>query len=417
MDESERPFEAKFAGLRRQAEARLAQRSETLKELSHEQIEQLVHELQVHQIELEMQNEQLRRTQVELEVTRDQYADLYDFAPVGYITLDEQGLIMAANLTAAALLGAERANLIRRPLGHYIVPEDQDTFYLSRRRLFETGLPQTSEVRIRKQGDTYFYARLQAIRQKEGDASVCRVAVSDINENKQAEQYMLRTERLAAMGRLATMLSHEIKNPLQALRFSIDLLLCRSLDAAQQNQCLQICDREIDRLIELAKNVLDFARPERMTPTLATVDNVVGDTLALVDELVRKSRIQVIVDLPHNLPVIQTAPDQIVRILINLIINAIEIMPEGGWIHITSEVEQDFVRLNVANQGPLISAEDLKHIFDPFFTTKPEGTGLGLAISRDAIRRYGGDLSVKNLDDGQGVAVSLKVPVADSPAN
>jgi PAS domain S-box-containing protein len=412
MNEYPEPGVDRFADLRRRAEAQVLQHLDDLSKLTQAQIESLVHELQVHQIELELQNEQLRQTQTDLEIMRDQYADLYDFAPVGYLTLDDQGLILSANLTIASLLEVERASLIRRPLSRFVVNEDQDAYYLFRRRLLGTHLMQVGEVRLLRQAGTYFYARLEAIVRDEREAPVCRITVSDVSDHKEAEQYILRTERLAAMGRLATTLAHEIKNPLQALRFSIDLVLGSSLDPEQRTMCLQICDRELNQLIDLTKNVLDFARPERKAETLATVTSVMGDTLALVDELVRASHVQVMTDLPLDLPTLQAEPDQIVRILINVIINAIEAMPDGGWIHITSEVAHDFISLNVANQGPPISPEDLKHVFDPFFTTKSGGTGLGLSISRDAMRRFNGDLTVGNLDDGQGVVVTLKIPVA-----
>ena len=414
MDESVHFFEAKFADLRRRAEAQLSQQSEDLANLSLDQIERLVHELRVHQIELEMQNEQLHQTQVDLAVTRDQYADLYDFAPVGYFTVNEQGLILAANLTAAALLGVERARLIHQPLAHFIVREDQDTYYLFRRRLFETRLAQVTEVRLLKQDNSHYYGRLEAIVLGEGESAVGRIAVSDITEYKQAEQYMLRTERLAAMGQLAVTLAHEIKNPLQALRLSMDLVLNNTMSAIERELCLKLCNEEIDRLIKVTTNMLDFARPERIVQESILVNQLVTDTLILVDKLVRQANIQVTTNLSQDLPLIQVAPDQVVQILVNVIINSIEAMPNGGGIHITGNVEQDSIRLTVANQGPPIPPETLKHIFDPFFTTKPRGTGLGLSVSRNIMRELNGDLTVENLSNGPGVAFTLKFPIPGS---
>jgi len=110
----------------------------------------VLHDLRVHQIELEMQNEDLRRTQAELEASRARYFDLYDLAPVGYFTLSEQGLILEANFTAATLLGWPRGALVRRPLTRFIVRDDQDIYYLHRKRLFATGAPQVMELRLRE---------------------------------------------------------------------------------------------------------------------------------------------------------------------------------------------------------------------------------------------------------------------------
>ena len=134
-------------------------------DLSPEEAQQLLHELRVHQIELEMQNEELRRTQEELEASRARYFDLYDLAPVGYFTLSEQGLILEANLTAATILDVPRGALINQPLTQSIVPEDQDIYYLHRKQLFETGAPQTCELRMVRQEArvSQFWARLESI--------------------------------------------------------------------------------------------------------------------------------------------------------------------------------------------------------------------------------------------------------------
>ncbi|MEI6510372.1 MAG: PAS domain-containing protein, partial [bacterium] len=115
--------------------------------LSPEEARRLLHELQVHQIELEIQNEELRRAQVELEMSRTQYFDLFELAPVGYLTLSGKGLILKANLTAATLLGVTRGALVKQPLTSFILPEDQEIYYLHRKKLFETGSPLACELR------------------------------------------------------------------------------------------------------------------------------------------------------------------------------------------------------------------------------------------------------------------------------
>ena len=121
---------------------------EGLKALSPEEMQHMLHELRVHQIELEIQNQELRRIQEELETSKARFVDLYDFAPVGYLTVSENGLILEANLTAATLLGVTRTSLIKKPLTNIILPADQDIYYRHRKALFETGAPQTCELRL-----------------------------------------------------------------------------------------------------------------------------------------------------------------------------------------------------------------------------------------------------------------------------
>jgi len=193
------------AELRRQAEEiarkEAAQSSEDLESLSPEGIRQTLHELRVHQIELEMQNEELRRTQAELDAARARYFDLYDLAPVGYCTLSEKGLILEANLTAATLLGVARGALVKQSISRFIFPEDQNSYYLFRKQLFETGAPQACELRMMKKDETAFWANLEATAAQDADgAPVCRVVMSDITARRQAEQALRESEaRLRAI--------------------------------------------------------------------------------------------------------------------------------------------------------------------------------------------------------------------------
>ena len=144
-----RPRADDFADLRRRAEEKAhADEAQAQKPLSPKESGRLLHELQVHQIELEMQNKELRPAQGELETARARYFDLFDLAPVGYFTLSEQGLILEVNLTAAGLLGMERRDLVKKQLTRFILPEDQDIYYRHRKQLFETGTPQVYDLRV-----------------------------------------------------------------------------------------------------------------------------------------------------------------------------------------------------------------------------------------------------------------------------
>jgi two-component system cell cycle sensor histidine kinase/response regulator CckA len=187
---------AEWQALRRQAEEKIQTDAlpidADLETLSADEARHLLHELRVHQIELEMQNEELCRAQAELEASRARYFDLYDLAPVGYCTLSNEGLILEANLTAAALLGLARSALLKQPLTRYILPEDQDIYYFHRKQLFDSGKPQVCELRmVRQDGpDSHFWARLEAAvaQGDESGAPVCRAVISDITERQQAEE-------------------------------------------------------------------------------------------------------------------------------------------------------------------------------------------------------------------------------------
>jgi len=161
--------------------------------LSSVEIQRLFHELQVHQIELEMQNEQLGHSHAELEGSRKQYFDLYDLAPIGYLTLNAQGLIRKANRAATAMLGIDRDVLIMKPLSKYIVPEDQDHFSLNLNNISETGKPQGWEMRLVRADGTPIWASLQGLLAAYGEYWI---AFSDITELKRLEAELIKSEAL-----------------------------------------------------------------------------------------------------------------------------------------------------------------------------------------------------------------------------
>jgi len=158
-----------------------------------QETQRLLHELRVHQIELEMQNEELRRTQMDLDAVRTRYFDLYDLAPVGYCTISEEGRILQANLTAATLLASNRRALVNRPFSQFIAKEDQDIFYLLSKQLLETREPQICELRMLKSDDLQFWAHLVASAHVDQEGSPdLRIVLSDISERKLAEEVQLK---------------------------------------------------------------------------------------------------------------------------------------------------------------------------------------------------------------------------------
>ena len=185
-----------FKKLRRQAEERLHDKAGGVSGKALGDAQKLMHELEVHQIELEMQNEELRNTQEKLVQSRDKYHELYDFAPVGYFTLDEIGLIRQVNLTGASLLHIQRSKLINTKFSHHIPPEFQDDFYFHRNRIFESATKQSCNLKLVKLDGTVFDARLDSIAVK-GNVEASRqflVAVTDITEQVQAREVLKESE-------------------------------------------------------------------------------------------------------------------------------------------------------------------------------------------------------------------------------
>ena len=185
--------------LREQAEdivsGQVAVATANLKALSPAVVLKLVHELQVHEIELEMQNEELRKTQIELELTRERYFDLYDLAPISYCTTDELGVILEANLATAELLGEPRSELVGQAISRYISKECQDDFYHCRRLLYASGERQGCELRLTQpDGEAHWvYLTISAANDKQGER-VHRVVLTDITEAKIMARTMLESD-------------------------------------------------------------------------------------------------------------------------------------------------------------------------------------------------------------------------------
>lgn len=190
--------EAQNFSSRQKAKLTLQGRPIDLQNWTSEDIQNLIQELQVHQVELELQNQQLRLAQQDLEAMRNKFVYLYDFAPVGYITIDEQGRIWEANLTAVSQLGLERAKLIKHLLSGCVAPEDQDIYYLWRRSLFTGSGGQSCELRLIRGDGLLFYAHLEGrvAREIESEANLARVVITDVNVLKETEKSLREEQRL-----------------------------------------------------------------------------------------------------------------------------------------------------------------------------------------------------------------------------
>jgi PAS domain S-box-containing protein len=185
-----------FAELRKRAEALIKESGVATPPLDVGKTEQLIHELSSYQIELELQNEDLRHTQAELEEFRRRFSDLYDFAPVGYLTVNEQGLISEANLTAVNLLGVPRSLLLNRPLATYIVGDDHNIYYYFRQKLRDTMTRQTCELRLQKKDGPIFLGLLESTITPavDGNSGQFRLVLTDISERKELEDNLRRSK-------------------------------------------------------------------------------------------------------------------------------------------------------------------------------------------------------------------------------
>ena len=238
--------------------------------------------------------------------------------------------------------------------------------------------------------------------------------VSNITERKRSERRVIRTERLAALGQLAAALAHEMNNPLQVIQSHLDLVLDFPLDPGESERYLHIIRQEIERLTDVTRRVLNYARPQANHPQLISVADLIEQVVTLTGKRLEQRRIVVKREL-QDVPSVLAAPDQLIQVFLNLVINAIEAMSQGGMLRIKLFHRDDQVIASFTNEGQPIPSAVLSHIFEPFYTTKPEGNGLGLWVSHSLVQQHAGTLTVKNLPDRKGVMFSVQLPAVPMP--
>jgi PAS domain S-box-containing protein len=423
--------------LRKQAERILAGEPQTIRTLSPVDIKKLIHELHVYQIELEMQNEELRRLQLELQGARDKYLNLYDFAPTGYFTLDTNGIIVDVNLTGSELLGSEKSRLIRTKFTRFISPDSQDAFHFHRREVLKTGTKGNCELKILKMDGTPFHAQLISAAISEGDGNInhCRTAIIDITERKQAEEALrkhqehleelvaertkelrdaqddlLRSERLATLGQLSGNISHELRNPLGVVDSSVYYLKRKLKDAdGKVQEHLDRIKSSVDSATAVIESLLNLTRMKE--PQLARLNLV-----AIISDAIAISKVPGAVNVTRDFPE-QEVPvnadrEQLRMTFKNIIKNAVEAMDGKGMLTVTSRTtDNGQAEVSFVDTGPGIATEILERVFQPLFSTKAKGIGFGLSIAKTVVERHGGMIEAK-AEPGKGTNLIIRLPLS-----
>ncbi len=235
-------------------------------------------------------------------------------------------------------------------------------------------------------------------------------ALAEANARLQSSfEQLRRADRLAAMGELSAGLAHEIRNPLGSLEGAMQIIQRPNVPDETKAEFGEMAQRELDRLKKIVNQFLDFARPPDPRP-LATDPNMLLESVAkLVAETAKMKGVQIRFAGAADMPEIMVDAEQIRQVLLNLVLNAIQAMPDGGDIVLRVVRDRDSVSLDVVDQGSGISQEQVERIFDPFFTTRQEGTGLGLSIAARIISQHGGQIEPRHNPD-RGMTFSVILP-------
>jgi len=399
--------EHRAAELRRRAEALLLQAANCPPQ-SADEIQRLLHELRVHQIELEMQNDELRRAQNELQASRSRWMELYESAPVGYLTVGPAGEIRQLNRCAANMLGRARGELLKQPFTKFIFSEDQDTFYLLSQKLLVDDQP-SCELRLAAADGKPVWTQLATTAAHDPDGSrELRIALIDITTRKLFEASVQSQKVAEAASRAKSLflanMSHELRTPLNAIIGFADLLKRSELTPKQVDRIDKIITAG-KHLVEVIDSVLSLSRIDagKLQPVDAAVDltRIIAAVVTMVSEQAAAKGLHLEAEPVPATAQLRGDPTLLQQTLLNLVMNAVKFTPAGRVLvrtRIDSEtVDHTFVRFEVEDTGIGIDPEVLPRLFSDFeqadnSSIRPYGgTGLGLAIARRIARLMGGD--------------------------
>ena len=411
------------ADLRRRAELRLKDRqSKKPPKQGDADDKRQLHELEVHQIELEMQNEELQDSRTAMEALLEKYTDLYDFAPVGYLTLDREGIIREANLAGASLLGIARSALINGRFGHFVSAAGRPAFGVFLQKVFESKVRQSCDVALHVEARPPLEVELEAIAFESGQA--CRVAVTDITARKRAEADRLILDKLESTGILAAGIAHDFNNLLTVILLHLELAQTQTPLGKKLAQHLEEAKETCLLASSLTTQLLTFAKGGAPIRKATILSGVIQESARLA---MSGSKVGCEFSLAEDLWMAEVDAGQIGQVIRGMVLNAREAMPQGGVVYVRAEnvilsaqeepslPAGEYVRVSIADQGTGIAKDVLPKIFDPYFSTKhrgdQKGMGLGLTICHAVVQKHGGAIAVKS-EVGHGTTFDICLPAA-----
>ena len=234
-----------------------------------------------------------------------------------------------------------------------------------------------------------------------------------MQEIKALEAEVDRREHLSMMGNLAATVAHEVRNPLNAISMGLQRLKAEfqpTQDEGEYSRFIELMRKEVHRLNSIVEEFLTLARPLNIKPDLVKVDQLLKDLTTLTGGDAESSGVEIAVVHHGPRPVVKADPDYLKQVLLNLILNGLQAMPEGGRLTIETSIRDGKMRLSVSDSGVGIAPENLTRIFEPYFTTKSEGSGLGLPIARRIVESHGGTIEVTS-QTGTGTRFDIVLPL------
>ena len=349
------------------------------------------------------------------EAERQLFEHVLDALDTGLLVLDQDRHVAAINDTLARGWGVDRDEVMDRPIAEVFESETERWYLPERGTRGEQGRA-TREVRGTV-ADREVLMRYSS--SGLGDSGAVLIRIEDLVDADSEEEVFRNTERLISLGELSARVAHEIRNPLTGVRTTVQFVASKLRAGDSRRDDLQDVLKELDRIEQIITDLLLFARPQAGRPVPTSLREIAEKVLDNLARRLEDASIEVERDLDEDLPEVTVDPDMAQQVVLNLLINAIQAMPEGGTLKVgaglrRTRYKKAYVDVVVVDSGSGIPEEVKEKIFDPFFTTRSMGTGLGLSISLQIAREHGGNLTARNLAQG-GAAFRFSLPALLTP--
>jgi PAS domain S-box-containing protein len=373
---------------------------------------QRMHEEKIIEHNRRLEDEVKVRT-AELRESQRKYRTLVEEITDGYFVVQKE-VIVFANQAFCQMHGYQLDEVISKKFSFFVAQEDRSkVLSIYKKSLKKKTIPRSFEyLRLTKDGRTFsteILAKTTRYENRLSTIGICR----DITQRKQMEQRVRESERMAYIGQITTSLSHEIRNPLSAVKMNLQLLKNHPKLLGNDRRRIDISVREVMRLERILTQLLDFAKPLHMELGLVDVNHLVISCGELLEMKIKEEKIEIVADLDPALPRLRADGERLSQAMINMMLNAIEASPVESQLRLRTRLLQNGgipqALITVEDEGGGISENDRKEIFRPFFTTKSKGTGLGLANIKRIVEAHGGRVEVSNLPS-RGAAFTIILP-------
>jgi len=345
---------------------------------------------------------------IELKKSQEKLRSIFTASPDTILAVDLQNNIIEANKQIYEASGYCRDDLIGKPASAFLSEADYKRIQKNLENINKNGLPIHLECNIIKKDLSIYPAELTIgpMRDSQGVPFGFVVMIKDLTEKKELEKKLFNAERLAAIGELAGMVGHDLRNPLQAIKTAVSFLKKKGDISPPDKKMLEMIEKGVDHSDKIINDLLDYSRNIQLELQVSTVRSILIDALTMIKI---PENIKIINGVPEK-PTIRTDKDKIERVFINLIKNAVEAMPNGGSITINSKQSNNSIEATFADTGSGISEEILPKIFSPLFTTKATGMGFGLAICKRLVEAHGGTIAVES-EINKGTLFKVSLPM------